>query len=54
VCITTAGNIYDQDKALSVNVKFDGANAVLGEDVTYTYVADPNITSISPTESFKR
>jgi hypothetical protein len=54
VCITTDGNINDQDKVLDVNVQFDGANGVLSEDVTYTYVADPNITSISPTESFQR
>jgi hypothetical protein len=54
VCITTAGNINDQDKVLDVNVQFDGVNAVLSKAVTYTYVADPKITSISPKESFQR
>jgi hypothetical protein len=52
--MTTAGNINDQDKVLDVNVQFDGANAVLSEDVTYTYIADPSITSISPKDSFNR
>ncbi|XP_060604285.1 plexin-A1-like [Ruditapes philippinarum] len=53
VCTTTAGNVNDQDKALDVNIQFDGANAIISEDVAYTYVKDPNITSISPKESFK-
>ncbi|XP_053391294.1 plexin-B-like [Mercenaria mercenaria] len=52
-CNTTSGDPSKLNKPLDMTVAFDGVNVTVSENITYRYVADPNITAILPRKSFQ-